>query len=128
MVHYGREMDRQMLKYVLLIPLTYNDGTSVPQSVRDRLLDEIYLLASGYTIAGTVSGAFQMTDGGKKIDELLEVWICLSEDAVSELKTLVRRFARELGQESMYLERTGGNVELVTPEPDDDDLEEDSDE
>ncbi len=121
-------MDRQMLKYVLLIPLTYNDGTSVPQSVRDRLLDEVYLLASGYTIAGTVSGAYQMTDGGKKIDELLEVWICLSEDAVPELKTLVRRFARELGQESMYLERTGSNIELVTPEPDDDKSEGDANE
>lgn len=105
-----------MLKYVLLIPLTYNDGSVVPKSIRDRLLDEIYLLSSGYTIAGTVTGAFRMEDGGKKVDELLEVWICLTEESVDQLREMIARFAVELEQESMYLERTGGTVELVGPE------------
>src|SRR5437773_45349 len=36
-------------KAVLLIPLTYNDGTRVPQEVRDEIDDALFILSGGHT-------------------------------------------------------------------------------
>jgi hypothetical protein len=33
------------VKYTLLLPLNYNDGTMVPRKVRNRICDEISLLS-----------------------------------------------------------------------------------
>ena len=43
-------------KYVLLFPLTFNDGSKVPKKVLEAFKDELFVLAGGYTIAGTVTG------------------------------------------------------------------------
>ena len=32
------------VKYVMLLPLTYNDKSKVPKQVRDQIEDEIFLL------------------------------------------------------------------------------------
>ncbi len=106
-------MEDPKVKFVLLIPLKYNDGRAVPQSVLDGMLDDVFGLAHGYTVAGTVKGAYRMERGMKKEDESIEVWIAVHEEDVAVLKTMVRGFAATLGQESMYLERTGGTIELL---------------
>ena len=43
-------------KYVLLLPLNYNDGSEVPKDVRDMFLEELFVLAGGYHIAGAGRG------------------------------------------------------------------------
>jgi hypothetical protein len=108
-------MEEPKVKFVLLIPLKYNDGQAVPQEVFKRMRNEIYALFGGLTQAGTVKGAYRMRDGTKKEDESLEVWIGIREEEIPELKNLVARFGAELGQESMYLERTGGTIDFVPP-------------
>ena len=103
------------VKYVLLLPLQYNDGAKVPDDVIDRMCDEIFDFADGYGQAGEVTGAYRMRDGSKKVDRSLVIWIGILESQVEILKRAVGKFARELGQESLYLERTGGTIEFIPP-------------
>jgi hypothetical protein len=105
------------VKYILLVPLTYNDKTKVPKKVRDGILDELYALAGGYHIGGAGKGAYRMRNGQKKVEHSLEVWVAVEEEDVVELEAIVAKFAAVLGQETMYLERTGSAVRFVPPTP-----------
>jgi hypothetical protein len=51
----------------------------------------------------------------------LVIWIGVQKNKVPALRRLVAKFARELGQESLYLERTGSTIEFVRPLPPEDD-------
>ena len=108
-------MEEPKTKYVLLLPLNYNDGRVVPQKVLEGMLDEIFVLAGGYSIAGTVKGAYRMNDGTKQEDDSLQIWIGVWEQEVPELKNMVAKFGKTLGQETMYLERTGGTIDFIPP-------------
>lgn len=108
-------MDRP--KYLMLLPLTYNDKSKVPKSVRSQILDELFALAGGYHIGGVGKGAYRMKSGQKKVEYTLEVWVAVEEEDVLSLEAMVGRFAAMLGQESIYLERTGGTVEFIPPSP-----------
>src|SRR3954447_1500461 len=100
------------VKYVLLVPLNYNDTSEVPAEVRDQLFEELYVLAGGYHIAGTGTGAYRMRNGSRQVDRSLEVWIAVEEADVPALKRIVAAYATILDQEALYLERTGGTVEF----------------
>ncbi|MDD4270799.1 MAG: hypothetical protein PHN77_21460 [Thermoguttaceae bacterium] len=103
------------IKHVLLLPVNFNDGSRVPKDVLDQILDDLFVLAGGYYIAGEGDGAYRMQNGAKQVDRSLAVWIAVNEDEIPELKKLVGQIAVKLDQESMYLERTGGTVEFVPP-------------
>jgi hypothetical protein len=103
------------VKYVLLLPLTYNDKSKVPKSVKDQIFVELFRLAGGYHIAGAGKGAYRMKNGQKQIDYSLEVWLGIEEADEPALKQMVARFCAMLGQEALYLERTGGTVEMIPP-------------
>ena len=103
------------VKYVMLLPLTYNDKSKVPKSVKDQIFDELFLLAGGYHVAGVGKGAYRMKSGQKQIDYSLEVWLAIEGADEPTLREMVARFGAMLGQEAMYLERTGGTVELIPP-------------
>lgn len=102
------------VKYVMLLPLTYNDGSHVPQAVQDCIFDDLYLLAGGYRLGGTGKGAYRMKDGSKQIDDSLEVWVVVDEEDQSALIELVAKFCELLDQESIYLEKVHSDVEFVT--------------
>jgi len=104
-----------MDKYIILLPMTYNDGKAVPKAVTCTVLKALYDLASGYTIEGKVRGAFRMRSGGKQEDTLLKVWVLIPSERVRDLKNLVRQFCVQLGQESIWLEKTISVVEFVGP-------------
>ncbi len=108
-------MEEPKTKYVLLLPLNYNDGRVVPQEVLSGMLDEIFVLAGGHAIAGTVKGAYRMKDGTRQEDDSLQIWIGVWEHEVPELKEMVAKFGKTLGQERMYLERTGGTIDFIPP-------------
>ncbi len=112
-----------LAKYVLLLPLHYNDGRPVSAPLLDRYLNDLFLLARGYTVVGKVSGAYQMRSGQKQIDRCMQIWVVVDQARERRLKRWLSRVAAELGQESMYLERTGGVVSFIkatkTAEPDD---------
>lgn len=113
-------MGELKVKHVLLLPLNYNPppgttgkGPPVPWEIIEGMLDEIYVFAGGYTAAGTVEGAYRMENGARQDDESLEIWIGVLEEEIPGLKKMVAKFGRELGQEQMYLERTGGTIEFI---------------
>ncbi|MEX2026498.1 MAG: hypothetical protein WEH44_04340, partial [Pirellulaceae bacterium] len=101
------------VKYVLLVPLTYNDGSQVSPEVMHQLEADLLTLGGGYTIAGTVKGAYRMQDGSKQVDESLQVWVVIDEQDGPALRELVARLGSNLGQESMYLEQTTSIVEFI---------------
>jgi hypothetical protein len=102
-------------KYVLLLPLTYNDKSKVPKEVRKRIFDDLFRLANGYHIAGKGKGAFRMKSGHKQVDWSLEVWVAIEEKDEEALKDMVAVFAELLGQESIYLERVNSTVAFIPP-------------
>jgi hypothetical protein len=102
-------------KAILLIPLTYNDGSQVPQQVLEEIYDALFVLSGGHTSAGTVRGAYRMKDGTKQTDLLEQVWVAYEESDEPALRELVARFCALLGQEAMYLELTDSVIELIPP-------------
>lgn len=105
-------------KVILLLPLSYNDGTTVPKNVVEQILHELFIAFGGYTIAGEVEGAYAMQSGAKQIDTCLDVWVAAESDesSVDRLRSMVAGFGALLGQETMYFERTGSKVESIRPE------------
>ncbi|MEX2317729.1 MAG: hypothetical protein WD669_11295 [Pirellulales bacterium] len=108
-------MDVPLAKYIVLVPLCTNNGAPVASEILVDFQDEMLRLGGGYTIAGTVEGAYRMADGTTKIDHSLQYWICVPATAVEELTSIVARLGALLGQESMYMEITGGVVALIPP-------------
>jgi hypothetical protein len=102
-------------KAILLIPLTYNDGTRVPQEVLKGIYEALFALSGGHTNAGRVEGAYRMKDGSKQTDVLEEVWVACDEGDRPALRELVARFCSLLGQEAMYLEFTASEIEFIPP-------------
>src|SRR5260370_21211464 len=102
-------------KAILLIPLTYNDGTQVPEEVLDGIYEALFDLSGGHTSAGTVRGAYRMKDGTKQSDLLQQVWVAYEEADEVKLRELVADFCALLGQEAMYLEFTDSVIELIPP-------------
>jgi len=89
------------VKYTLLLPLNYNDGSKVPRAVLKQMCNEVFDFADGFGLAGEVTGAYRMKDGSKKMDRSIVVWIGILESQEGILKRAVGKFARELGQESL---------------------------
>ena len=102
-------------KAILLIPVTYNDGSRVPVEVLDEIYEALFALSGGHTSAGMVRGAYRMKDGTKQTDILEQVWVAYEDAAKPALRDLMARFCTMLGQESMYLEFTDSVIELIPP-------------
>ena len=103
------------VKFILLVPLRYNDGGKVPAKTIVKIEDELYTLASGLSNAGRIRGAYRMEDGSRKNDESSCYWLVVADDKVSALKSAVADICRLLKQESMYLERVDSEVEFILP-------------
>ena len=116
-------MGDQRIKHALLLPVNYNPppgtkgkGPPVPREIIDGILDEIYVVAGGYSITGTVQGAYPMESGERQNDDSLQIWMWVCEEDVPALKSLVGKIGKKLGQEMMYLERIEGTkLELIPP-------------
>ena len=109
-------MDEPLPKFVILIPLNYNDGREVSKEIILDFQEELFALGGAFTEAGTVKGAYRMKNGTKQIDHSLEIWIGIREEFVPDLKQLVGRLGAKLGQETMYFERTGSKIEFIPPQ------------
>jgi hypothetical protein len=102
-------------KAILLIPLTYNDGSRVSQEVLEGIYEALFVQSGGHTSAGMVRGAYRMRDGTKQTDVLEQVWVAYEEADKPALRELVARFCSLLSQEMMYLEFTDSVIELIPP-------------
>jgi hypothetical protein len=109
-------MDEPRLKYIVFVPLSLNDGTPVEPEVILDFQEQLCLIADGYTIAGTVDGAYRMSSGEIQKDTSAQYWIWVTEDQQAELRRVVAELGGRLEQESMYLERCYADLDLVEPE------------
>jgi hypothetical protein len=109
----GKRMAK--VKFILLLPLTYNDKSQVPKAVRQQIFADIFRLAEGHHIAGVGKGTYRMKSGAKQVDRCAEVWIVIDEQDEAALKAMVAGFGKLLGQEAMYLERVSSTIEFVPP-------------
>ena len=101
----------------VLIPLTANDGTPFPPEALDAICNEIFDTFHGWTIEGTVTGAYPMqATGQKRVEELLKVSIILDASRVAQLEGLVRQWCARLGQEVMLLKVADLVVKFVPPQ------------
>ncbi|OAI52322.1 hypothetical protein AYO44_04750 [Planctomycetaceae bacterium SCGC AG-212-F19] len=111
-----RSKGRSRLKEAtVLIPLTYNDGTVIPQATIETLREELFATFAGWTAEGTVQGAYRMESGAKRVESLLKISVVLEDDQVETLEDMVSRWGRELGQEAMLLKIADLVVKFIPP-------------
>lgn len=99
----------------VLIPLSFNDETAVSHDVIRSILDELYEAFQGWTIEGTVKGAYRMQSGQKRVEDLLKVSVVLDESQIPELEARIAGWAAQLGQELMLLKIADFIVKFVPP-------------
>lgn len=100
---------------IVQIPLTYNDGTQVPQGTIETIQEQIFAAFDGWTIEGTVKGAYRMRSGKKRVEDSLKVSIILDESQLDELEAMVAQWCSDLGQETMLFKITDYVVKFVPP-------------
>jgi hypothetical protein len=110
----GGVSEERLKKVTLLIPLTLNDGSAVPEEGIDSICDRLYELCGGITTGETVEGAYRMASGQKQVEKNLLIWVWAAPTELDRLRNLVRQFGRELGQESMYFEISDSEVEFIS--------------
>lgn len=101
---------------IVLIPLTYNDRTQVPQDVLLNIFEEIYTAFHGWTEEGIVKGAYRMQTGQRQVENLLKVSVILDKSQIPELEAMVARWCARLGQETMLLKIADFVVKFVPPQ------------
>jgi hypothetical protein len=101
---------------IVLIPLTYNDGTKVPQDILLGIFEEIYVAFQGWTNEGTVKGAYRMRSGQKQVEDLLKVSIVLNQSQIPQLEGMVSAWCARLGQETMLLKIADYSIKFVPPQ------------
>lgn len=100
---------------VVLIPLTYNDGTRVPRAMLKAIREEILETFQGWTVEGTVKGAYRMRAGQKRVEDLQKISIVLPTSRVPKLEAMVARWGALLGQEAMLLKVSDLIVKFIPP-------------
>jgi hypothetical protein len=108
-----------MLRRVtLLLPLTFNDGSTIPKEALALIEDEIYAAFNGWTVVGEVQGTYRMQQTGRKQeDRLLKVWVVVPEAELGTFRQMVARYAALLDQERMYFEVSDARIEFIAPPP-----------
>jgi hypothetical protein len=102
----------------VLVPLTYNDGSRVPRSTLASVQEELFREFGGWTVEGTVKGAYRMRETGKKrVERSLKISVVLDGSQVPDLEAMVARWCAELGQEVMLLKITESIIKFVPPRP-----------
>jgi hypothetical protein len=100
---------------IVLVPLTYNDGTKVPGDVLESIREELFVAFHGWTIEGAVKGAYRMQTGRKRVEDLQKLSIILNESQLSELEVMVARWGASLGQETMLMKISDFVVKFIRP-------------
>lgn len=111
----SRKEGRPLKEAVVLIPLTYNDGSRIPPNILESIQEQIYVAFGGHTIEGTVKGTYRMQAGQKRVEDLVRISIILDERRVPELEQMVGAWAVLLGQETMLLKLIDSVVKFIEP-------------
>jgi hypothetical protein len=105
-----------MNRCVILIPLNYSDGTSVPGKVITQIKRELDEAFDGHTVGGTVQGTYRMADRSMACDTCLEIWVAIDPSREDQLRKMTAKYARILKQESIWFEVTNSRVDFIRPD------------
>jgi hypothetical protein len=111
----GQQPGGMLKEAIVLLPLTYNDGTRVAKGTLESIYGEIFAAFHGWTIEGTVRGAYRMRTGQKRVEALQKVSIVLDESQVPDLEAMVGKWAAVLGQEAMLLKVSDHVIKFIPP-------------
>jgi predicted hydrocarbon binding protein len=102
-----------MKKVIALVPMSFNDGSPVPQKIFSTFENELLRIAGGYSKDGLVEGGWR----DEEIDyfDTSRRYIIITEK-VEEIKKLVADIGKQLGQKTMYFETLEANVEFIRTE------------
>jgi hypothetical protein len=80
------------------------------------MCNQLYTVFHGWTLEGTVKGAYHMqSTGEKRVEKLIKVSVILTESQIPVLEGLVAEWCVRLGQETMLLKITDSVVKFVPP-------------
>jgi len=108
---------------IVLIPLTYNNGSEIPVEKLNDIWDQIYLAFHGWTHEGIVVGAYPMASGEKRVEQSLKISIVLKEADILTLSRMASEWASELGQEAILIKITDFEVIFAPPQKEENDHE-----
>lgn len=93
-----------MIKAAFYIPEYYNSGKPVPARVMARIQDELIVRYGGFTIAGTVRGAWKDEAGQLYQDTSLKFELALPAEDLEDLRAFLLHLKGVLKQKAIYLE------------------------
>ena len=92
-----------VVKAIFLLPLKDNDGRDLKAEI-DEVRDQLFDHFDGWTLEGTVLGAFRMPDGSQKIDACDKYMVFLDEVRLGEVEQVLLEFKAKTTQAAIYFE------------------------
>jgi hypothetical protein len=105
----------QLKEATVLVPLTYNDGSPVPERIITGILQEIFDTFDGWTVSPEVQGAYRMRSGRRQVDKLLPVSVIVEVNGLTLLERMVARWGALLDQELMLLKLADSTIRFIPP-------------
>jgi hypothetical protein len=104
--------------FITRMPTHYNDGTAVPEDVRQEIADRVADAFGGYTLEGPGQGAWR-DDGGRVYAEAsYRLEVACGRERYAEARALVIAIGQRLRQKAMYFEvRYFDGVEIIDVPP-----------
>lgn len=96
-----------------LVPVTDNDGREIDPQILVDLHKELFALFEGFTIHPTSLGRWQSREGRVFQEQVVVYEVAVAEDKILQLRDLVCRFGRRLGQLAMYFDAPAPSVEII---------------
>jgi len=93
-----------MLKYSLIVPVNYNDGTEIPPELIQEFEFEVMVLTGGITRESMTEGKWLGVHRETYIDKGIKYAIAVNEEKLQELQNLVRKHMKIFGQLAYYRE------------------------
>jgi len=93
-----------VIKASFYLPEYFNTGRPVPERVMRRIQDELIVRWGGFTIAGTVRGAWRDEDGRVYQDTSLKFELAMRAEDLDDLRAYLRGLKDVLQQKAIYLE------------------------
>lgn len=106
---------RTLKEATILIPLTFNDKSVIPEATIQGVLHEIMNTFHGWTIEGTVKGAYRMRTGETQIENLLKVSVILDKGQLAKFEGMIGEWCALLQQEVMLLKVADYVVKFIPP-------------
>jgi hypothetical protein len=92
------------MKFIALLPLRYNNGRLVKESIRRRFLSEALERFGGYSLEPGVQGGWRDETGHVWRDESFRLVISCDRSQYEEARQYVIHIGQVLEQEAMYFE------------------------